>query len=89
MSFNTLSLENSFFDDFEELIQISDINHLFSEDDKCNTHFESPLNKPKKESCKANQRVKKPLEAGRLVGHWNMVEKKRYHWFLEMFHGHF
>jgi hypothetical protein len=45
--------------------------------------------KGRKQGSKSKDRLKRPCEPGRLMGHWNYLEKKRYHWFLEMYHEHF
>ena len=34
-------------------------------------------------------RSRKLVEPGRETGHWNPMEKRRYHWFLEIYHSHF
>jgi hypothetical protein len=50
-------------------------------DDKCNIHILNRLNIQDKDT-KKKERVRKPLEPGQLVGHWSILEKKKYHWFL-------
>lgn len=34
-------------------------------------------------------RARKIVEPGRETGHWNPQEKRKYHWFLEIYHSHF
>jgi hypothetical protein len=34
-------------------------------------------------------RTRKMVEPGRETGHWNAQEKRKYHWFLEIYHSHF
>ena len=59
------------------------------EDDKCNSHIDVPLTKNKKTPQRDRDRPKRHQEPGRLMGHWNHTEKRRYHWFLEIYHVHF
>ena len=66
-----------------------DIGYPLHDDDKCNMHILNKILSYDKSENKKKDRVKKPLEPGQLVGHWNTLQKKKYHWFLEMHHGHF
>lgn len=59
------------------------------DEDKCQQYPFLVHKKEKKIYSKSRERIKKPLEPGKLVGHWNTLEKKKYHWFLEMHHEHF
>ena len=36
-----------------------------------------------------DRKQKKQVEPGIRIGHWTLEEKKKYHWFLEIYHVHF
>lgn len=36
-----------------------------------------------------DRKLKKQVEPGIRIGHWTLEEKKKYHWFLEIYHVHF
>ena len=61
----------------------------YPENDKCNSHMRPASYKARKAPSSPKERTKRPLQPGKIVGHWNYIEKKKYHWFLEMYHGHF
>lgn len=51
---------------------------------------ESPKPKrPKKAKASESPKARKAAEPGRETGHWNGSEKRKYHWFLEIYHSHF
>lgn len=60
-----------------------------SEENKCQMVLNVSARKQKRERGKEEKRTKRPLLAGMKVGHWTTEEKKKYHWFLEIYHSHF
>lgn len=50
-------------------------------------HKRSKKTKPSDHEGKVRSR--KMAEPGKEIGHWNPMEKRRYHWFLEIYHSHF
>jgi hypothetical protein len=60
------------------------------EENKFDMEGEFPVKKLKKSSKTGEERrPRKPLQPGMRVGHWTPEEKKKYHWFLELYHSHF
>ena len=89
MSFNSPPLEITTFTSLNEEAKMDEYSLPPLDDDKWNGHIFSSSKKGRKLGPKPKERPKRPTEPGKLMGHWNTIEKKKYHWFLEMYHGHF
>jgi hypothetical protein len=50
-----------------------------------------PMSKKLKKLARSGEdrKQKKQVEPGIRIGHWTLEEKKKYHWFLEIYHVHF